>query len=376
MSRTPTDWKQYMSAATYFRDSWIAFFMYVFVVSIFNCEPAPARNPALEASASAIAAAPSDVREETVAAPASAADEKPLAPLPETDVKPVESEIGPPTRGDEVKDYLWSVYQRSGTKMDSHGDFTWKDSVAASVWGLSMEDYAVGGMDPDFRELLFAAGRAMDAAGIDWSILSGFRDDFRQSLAVGLRARGGNSFHGGSVATGGYGYGCAADLASSAGLSDDKVWSWLDRHGQQFGLRRPVRGIDPAHVQPTAGWRALAVVQRNLRLGLAPEVKSTTTRLSERDAAENSPNAGLTEEQITCSHVRPGGESNHEKVVHHLHSRGSGGIAGRSGANRDSKTAGVHSRRSPADDHSARIKRPDHAARRRADATQLLALSV
>jgi hypothetical protein len=231
-----------MSAATYFRDSRVAFFAYVFVVSIFNCEPAPARNPALEASTSVIAAAPSDVHEETVAAPTSAADEKPLAPLPETDVKPVESEVGPPTRGDEVKDYLWSVYQRSGTKMDSHGDFTWKDSAAASVWGLSMEDYAVGGMDPDFRELLFAAGQAMDAAGIDWSILSGFRDDFRQSLAVGLRARGGNSFHGGSVATGGYGHGCAADLASSDGLSDDKVWSWLDRHGQQFGLRRPLRG--------------------------------------------------------------------------------------------------------------------------------------
>ena len=147
--------------------------------------------------------------------------------------------------------------------MDLHGDFTWKDSAAASVWGLSMEDYAVGGMDPDFRELLFAAGRAMDAAGINWSILSGFRDDFRQSLAVGLRARGGNSFHGGSVATGGYGHGCAADLASSDGLSDDKIWSWLDRHGQQFGLRRPLRVIDPAHVQPTAGWRTLAVVLRN-----------------------------------------------------------------------------------------------------------------
>jgi hypothetical protein len=376
MSRTPTDWKQYMSAATYFRDSRVAFFAYVFVVSIFNCEPAPARNPALEASTSVIAAAPSDVHEETVAAPTSAADEKPLAPLPETDVKPVESEVGPPTRGDEVKDYLWSVYQRSGTKMDSHGDFTWKDSAAASVWGLSMEDYAVGGMDPDFRELLFAAGQAMDAAGIDWSILSGFRDDFRQSLAVGLRARGGNSFHGGSVATGGYGHGCAADLASSDGLSDDKVWSWLDRHGQQFGLRRPLRGIDPAHVQPTTGWRALAAVLRNLRLGLTPEVKSATARLNERDAADNSPNAGLTEEQISCSHARPGGKSNHEKAVHHLHSRGSGSIAGRSGANRDSKTAGVHSRRSPADDHSARIKRPDHAARRRADATQLFVLPV
>jgi hypothetical protein len=166
---------------------------------------------------------------------------------------------------DEVKAYLWGVYQRSSTKIDGHGDFTWKDIVAADVWGLSMEDYVVGGMDADFQELLFAAGRAMDMAGINWTILSGFRDDFRQGLASGLRARGGNSFHGGSTATGGYGHGCAADLASSDGSSDDKLWSWLDRHSQQFGLHRPLPGIDPAHVQPIAGWRRLAEKLRDER---------------------------------------------------------------------------------------------------------------
>jgi hypothetical protein len=58
-------------------------------------------------------------------------------------------------------------------------------------------------MDPDFREQLFAMGRAMDAAGIDWTILSAFRDDYRQNLAAGLKARVDNSFHGGSAATGG-----------------------------------------------------------------------------------------------------------------------------------------------------------------------------
>jgi hypothetical protein len=127
--------------------------------------------------------------------------------------------------------------------------------------------------------------RRRDAAGIDWSILAGFRGDFRQSLAVGLRARGGNSFHGGSVATGGYGHGCAADLASSDGLTDDKVWNWLDLHGQQFGLYRPLRAADPAHVQPTPGWHQLAVRLRD-----------------ERRAAANS--IPLSEEQLTCSHVR------------------------------------------------------------------------
>ena len=51
-------------------------------------------------------------------------------------------------------------------------------------------------MDPDFREQLYHAGRAMDAAGIRWSILSAFRDDYRQSIASGFKARTGNSLHG------------------------------------------------------------------------------------------------------------------------------------------------------------------------------------
>jgi hypothetical protein len=81
--------------------------------------------------------------------------------------------------------------------VDGHGDFTWKDVSAAGRSGLSVEDYVIGGLDPDFRELLFAAGHAMDAAGVGWTILSGFRDDFRQDLVSGLKARVNNSFHGG-----------------------------------------------------------------------------------------------------------------------------------------------------------------------------------
>jgi hypothetical protein len=38
---------------------------------------------------------------------------------------------------DDVKAYLWSVYQRSPTKVDGHGDFTWKDVSAAGRSGLS-----------------------------------------------------------------------------------------------------------------------------------------------------------------------------------------------------------------------------------------------
>ena len=121
-----------------------------------------------------------------------------------------------------------SVYQRPPTKVDGHGDFTWKDVSAARRSGLSVEDYVIGGLDPDFRELL------MDAAGVGWTILSGFRDDFRQNLASGLKARVNNSFHGGSEATGGYRHGCAVDLASADRFSDDKVWNWVERKGREF----------------------------------------------------------------------------------------------------------------------------------------------
>jgi hypothetical protein len=169
-----------------------------------------------------------------------------------------------PAPVDEVKAYLWSVYQRSPTEADGHGDFT-------SSAGLSVEDYVIGGIDPDFAELLFAAGHAMDAAGVEWTILSGFRDDFRQNLAAGLKARVNNSFHGGSEATGGYGHGCAVDLASVDRLSDDKVWSWVDRKGREFDLTRPLRAADPAHTLPTAGWREVAAMLRNKRLGTSAE---------------------------------------------------------------------------------------------------------
>ena len=65
--------------------------------------------------------------------------------------------------------------------------------------GLALQEYVIGGMDPGFREQLSRAGRAMDADGIQWSMLSAFRDDYRQRLASGFKARTGNSLHGGAV---------------------------------------------------------------------------------------------------------------------------------------------------------------------------------
>ena len=149
----------------------------------------------------------------------------------------------PPRRRDvstmeEVDRYLWEVYQRQPVKWDSSGDFSWKDPAAAKHRGMSMQDYAIRGMDADFREQLYHAGHAMDGNGINWSMLSAFRDDYRQGLASGYKAHGGNSKHGGSKATGGYGHGQAIDITSADG-DDSAVWHSLDAHGAKYGLHRP-----------------------------------------------------------------------------------------------------------------------------------------
>jgi hypothetical protein len=170
-------------------------------------------------------------------------------------------------------------------------------------------------MDPDFRELLFHIGQAMDAAGIDWTILSAYRDDYRQSLAVGFKAHISTSFHGGSVATGGYGHGCAVDLAASDGIaSSDMVWKWLDQHGEQFGLHRPLRRMDPAHVQPIRTWHDIAVTLRSERVGIDHEYTSSNMvgtdfgGLPSPKSADRSSDVGVSEEQFSCVRPQLGGD--------------------------------------------------------------------
>jgi hypothetical protein len=177
---------------------------------------------------------------------------------------------------DPVDKYLWEVYQRKPVKSDSTGDFTWKDPAAAKRVGMSLKAYVIGGMDPDFREQLYHAGRAMDANGIRWSMLSAFRDDYRQGLAAGFKAHGGNSQHGGSKATGGYGHGRAVDMTSAEGDSS-AVWHWIDIHGAKFGLRRPMPGADPAHIQPRNSFHDLAQQLREARVRLANKLDGSGT---------------------------------------------------------------------------------------------------
>jgi hypothetical protein len=177
---------------------------------------------------------------------------------------------------DPVDAYLWEVYQRQPVKSDSAGNFTWKDPAAATRLGMSLRAYVIGGMDPDFREQLYYAGHAMDASGIRWSILSAFRDDYRQRLASGFKAHGGNSQHGGSNATGGYGHGRAVDITSTEGDAN-AVWHWIDAHGARFGLRRPMPGADPAHVQPRNSFNDITRQLREARVKLENKLAGVRT---------------------------------------------------------------------------------------------------
>ena len=138
-------------------------------------------------------------------------------------------------------------------------DFGWKDPKAAERAGMSLMDYVIGGMDRNFKLKLFHTLRAAEAAGLSPGITSAFRDDYRQSIASGLKAASDRSYHGGS-SRGGYGHGLAADIVSVQGgtrdqrwASSEKLWKWVDAQGKEFGIGRPYLGRDPPHVAPVDG---------------------------------------------------------------------------------------------------------------------------
>jgi hypothetical protein len=138
-------------------------------------------------------------------------------------------------------------------------DFSWKDPKAADHFGMAMTDYVIGGMDRDFKLRLFHMLHVAEAAGLSPGITSAFRDDYRQSIASGLKAADNRSYHGGSL-RGGYGHGLAADIVSVNGATrtqrlaaSETLWKWVDTHGKEFGIGRPYLGRDPPHVAPIDG---------------------------------------------------------------------------------------------------------------------------
>jgi len=138
-------------------------------------------------------------------------------------------------------------------------DFGWKDPKAADHANMSITDYVIGGMDREFKLRLFRLLLAAEQAGLSPGITSAFRDNYRQSIASGLKAADDRSFHGGSL-RGGYGHGLAADIVSVSGAtralrqaSSETLWNWVDKHGKEYGVGRPYHDRDPPHVGPIDG---------------------------------------------------------------------------------------------------------------------------
>jgi hypothetical protein len=168
-------------------------------------------------------------------------------------------------------------------------DFTWKDPNAAEKVSMPMMDYVIGGMDRSFRTKLFHTLRAAEQAGMSPGITSAFRDDYRQSIASGMKAASDRSYHGGSL-RGGYGHGLAADVVSVDGatraqrwVSTEKFWKWIDAHGKEFGIGRPYLGRDPPHVAPVDG-REYAAHNPGMKAHAQADIKKRT-RLAMRASA-------------------------------------------------------------------------------------------
>jgi hypothetical protein len=185
-----------------------------------------------------------------------------------------------------IDGYLWSLYERT-RKIDTirmpeqtkvtvkrkgktrivtktitklvDEDFAWKDPNAAERAGMSLMDYVIGVMDRSFRVTLYHALRALDNAGLMPGIMFAFRDDYRQTIATGLKAQSDKSYHGGSF-RGGYSHGLAADIVSVKGetraerlASSEQLWKWIDTHEKELGIGRPYLDRDPPHVAPIDG---------------------------------------------------------------------------------------------------------------------------
>jgi hypothetical protein len=175
-------------------------------------------------------------------------------------------------------------------------DFTWKDPHAADKVGMPMMDYVIGGMDRSFKTKLFHTLRAAELAGMSPGITSAFRDDYRQSIASGMKAATDRSYHGGSF-RGGYGHGLAADVVSTDGAtrnqrwaSTEKFWKWIDAHGKEFGIGRPYLGRDPPHVAPIDG-REYAAHNPGMKAYAQANIKKHS-RLAMRDNAAKKPGKG------------------------------------------------------------------------------------
>jgi D-alanyl-D-alanine carboxypeptidase len=225
-----------------------------------------------------------------------------------------------------IDQYLWALYERTPKKdtikeVDRYkvkvkkrgklvtvtrtstrlvpSDFTWKDPKAAERAGMSMIDYVIGGMEKKFKLKLFYMLQAAENAGLEPGITSAFRDDYRQSIASGLKAASDRSYHGGS-SRGGYGHGLAADIVSTKGatkaqrwVTTEALWKWVDANGKDFGIGRPYLDRDPPHVGPVDGQEYTS--RRGGTKAAASDVKkkhaSSDVKKRDKQAAKEKPAA-------------------------------------------------------------------------------------
>jgi hypothetical protein len=178
-------------------------------------------------------------------------------------------------------------------------DFTWKDPKAAERARMSMIDYVIGGMEKSFKLKLFYMLQAAENAGLEPGITSAFRDDYRQSIASGLKAASDRSYHGGS-SRGGYGHGLAADIVSTKGatkaqrwVTTEALWKWVDAKGKDFGIGRPYLDRDPPHVGPIDGQEYTSRRGGTKAAGSDVKKKNASSDVKKRDkqAAKEKPAA-------------------------------------------------------------------------------------
>jgi hypothetical protein len=275
----------------------------------------PATEPPVSETTSAASAPTPPLETQIQLASISTSD--PMNGYPKPTVRP--NEASDECAADEtcIDQYLWSLYERA-PKVDVNkvteqkketvkkdgktrtivrtitnfvlGDFTWKDPAAAQRVNMPLKDYVIGGLDPGFKLKLYHALRAMDDAGFMPGITSGFRDDYRQSIASGNVAASDRSYHGGSL-RGGYGHALAADIVSVKGenraqrtASSEELWKWIDAHEKELGIGRPYLDKDPPHVGPIDGQEyadkrgRTAVQKAGLATKNTPEAGSETKK--------------------------------------------------------------------------------------------------
>src|SRR5256884_6329470 len=134
---------------------------------------------------------------------------------PEVNVSPLEVSDECVLSEECIDQYLWSVYERARkvdtikvqeqikTTVKKNGksrtvtktvtklvneDFTWKDPHAAEKAGMSVAQYVIGGMGRGFKAGLYHLLRALGDAWPAPGLTTGFRADYRQSIASGSNA--------------------------------------------------------------------------------------------------------------------------------------------------------------------------------------------